>query len=458
MTPYNRIFQLHADGLNNSEIERTIGTVTRKTVITVLKLADQYGYKYPPPKPMTDTEIHRILHPKKDRIDRMPDSESIVYELSLPGLSIASLWKQYSSRLSKKGIVPYSKAMFQNIVNAAKNEVSLPKYKPLLIFHYIKRAYEDMDGNSRGILFSEMAGSEYVSMTVVPNTKARSWIHALIRIIHNYGAIPSECCFVGHTPKAVAEMTEDCLAYYGMKIIPAGPNKGIVLPNMIQMVLRDWNAKQQEADSLFMNTHWTCKEYNDVCYSGCKSMTRADAFNIEAGTLNSLPKEDYDLIEYADVSVQLNYHVEIDSMFYSVPFELRHDRITAYISDKLVELHCAGAIVAVHDRLTGRKGQYSTDPSHIPPENMIPWNETSGKSLRSWAKKIGPSTLKAVDAFLRQRAYEVQAYKVCNALLHFSERYGAEQLEEACKLACEYHEITYTFIKTILQDKKEGQD
>lgn len=64
MTPYNQILQLHNDGKNNAEIVRLIGNVSRKTVITVLQLAEKYSFVYPPSKPMTDTEIHRFLHPK----------------------------------------------------------------------------------------------------------------------------------------------------------------------------------------------------------------------------------------------------------------------------------------------------------------------------------------------------------------------------------------------------------
>ena len=456
MTPYNQIFQLHAKGLNNSEIERTIGNVTRKTIISVFQLAQKYGYEYSQTNPMTDKEIHRILHPKRGRDERMPDLEAIIYELGLQRSSITALWKRYSKQRKAAGVTPYSKAMFQTFVSEAKESIHLPHYNPLLVFCYVKNAYVDKDGVKRGVLFAEMTGSEYVSMTIVPNNKARTWIHALIRIIHNFDVVPQQCCFAGHLPKAVKEMTADCLAYYGMEMMPDGFNKGNVLSGIINDVLKE--QESQIAGALFINAQLVCGEYNDLCYSGCSHLTRLDAFKLEALTMNPLPTEDYDLMEYTDVAVQMNYHVEIDSMFYSVPFELRHDKFTAYISDKFVELHCEGAIAAVHDRLTGRAGQYSTDPSHIPPKDKIPWNEVSGKSLRSWAKKIGSNTLKVIDVFLQQRTFEVQAYKVCNALLHFSERYGTYQLEEACKQACDSDNISYSFIKTILQGKNEGQD
>ena len=100
MTPYNQIFQLHNKGLNNSQIEKAIGSITRKTVITVLKLTKEKGFVYSDQtEPLTDTEIHRILHSKKDKGTRMPDIDSVMFDLSLPKNSIAKIWKCYSEKI-----------------------------------------------------------------------------------------------------------------------------------------------------------------------------------------------------------------------------------------------------------------------------------------------------------------------------------------------------------------------
>ena len=83
MTPYNGILQLHTEGKNNTEIVRLVGDVSRKTVITVLKLAEEYEFAYPPEKTMTDLEIHRLLHPKKSNTDRVPNNMDTVILLHL---------------------------------------------------------------------------------------------------------------------------------------------------------------------------------------------------------------------------------------------------------------------------------------------------------------------------------------------------------------------------------------
>lgn len=96
MTPYNEIFSLNQNGLNHSQIEKVLGgTVTRKTIISALRLADEYGFHYNPGSGLTDAEIHRILHPKKDKESRMPNMAQVLFTLSLPDQSVASVWKKY---------------------------------------------------------------------------------------------------------------------------------------------------------------------------------------------------------------------------------------------------------------------------------------------------------------------------------------------------------------------------
>ena len=99
-----------------------------------------------------------------------------------------------------------------------------------------------------------------------------------------------------------------------------------------------------------------------------------DAHRIAVSESYPLPDRDYDLVEYTDVKPFINYHVKIDGRFYSVPFMFRHDRLTAYVSDRIIEIYHGNAIVAVHGVLGGSRGRYSTDPSHLPQDDEIPYS------------------------------------------------------------------------------------
>lgn len=212
MTPYNRIFQLHMEGKNNTEIVRLVGAVSRKMVITVLKLTEEFGFTYPPDNEMSDLEIHRILHSKKNNAERMPNMEKIMFMISLPGMSIARVWNLYCVDCRAQGITPYSKAQFQNLVNDAKKHIAIPEYKSALAFRYIPNAIEKGE-RSYGLLAAESLGSNYIVATLISDKKTRSWIHGIMRIVRRLDCVPNECCFVSHLPVSISAETEDCLYF-----------------------------------------------------------------------------------------------------------------------------------------------------------------------------------------------------------------------------------------------------
>ena len=97
-------------------------------------------------KAMSDTEIHRALHPKKNNANRVPNMEKVIFMIGLPEMSIAKAWAVYCDDCKNKGVSPYSKAQFQNLVNDAKKHIVMPEYKSILAFRYIAnklfKAYE----------------------------------------------------------------------------------------------------------------------------------------------------------------------------------------------------------------------------------------------------------------------------------------------------------------------------
>ena len=119
MTPYNRIFELKRDGLNNSEIALK-AEVSRKTVITTLQLAEKLGFTWSPDT-LSDTDIHRMLHPKRTAQAEAFSIEKALYLTNIPSISDSAVWKLYADDTRNDGAVPYSKSHFQNKLNEARS-------------------------------------------------------------------------------------------------------------------------------------------------------------------------------------------------------------------------------------------------------------------------------------------------------------------------------------------------
>lgn len=449
MTPYNQILKLHMEGCNNSQIAEIAGC-SRKTVITVMQLVDQYGMQYPFPAPLSDLEIHRLLHPKKTR--NKPDMGSMLYELQVSGHSINHIWMRYCEQCEENNETPYSKAQFQNFIADEKKKIHMPDYESAIAIKYVKNAFEDQYGNKHGLLFGETVISHFLTVIDVPDKKLRTWIHALISLCHQLSYVPQKCYITNRLPKNVIGPTHDCLEYYGIEVIEESTIHEV---KTVQKVIESISMIDECETTPFVAIQSYQMEHNRQSFIENVNLNRYQALVIEAETERTLPEKDYELVEYAESFPQLNYHIQIEGMYYSVPFEFRHDKIVSYIYDSHIEMFCESSMICVHDKLKGKKGKYSTNPDHIPMEDEIPWDETSGRSLRKWAKKIGPCTLKVVDMLLKRATYEVQAYKTCNTLLHCSTTYSAEALESACKQTVNSKIISYRFITEILKHIKE---
>ena len=93
--------------------------------------------------------------------------------------------------------------------------------------------------------------------------------------------------------------------------------------------------------------------------------------------LAPLPATPFELAEWKQATVQFNYHIAVDRMFYSVPYQYIKNKVDVRITDTTVEIFYNHNRIASHRRLHGRSGQYSTVTEHMPQEHQNIWNGTA---------------------------------------------------------------------------------
>ncbi|MGL5870670.1 Mu transposase domain-containing protein, partial [Clostridium chrysemydis] len=168
-----------------------------------------------------------------------------------------------------------------------------------------------------------------------------------------------------------------------------------------------------------------------------------------------LPSKPYELATWKIATVQFNYHISIDKMLYSVPYEYIKHKVDVRLTKNVIEVFYNARRICSHPRLYGHPGQYSTVNEHMP-ENHKKYIEWDSKRFISWAENIGPSTTIAVKGILSSYKVEQQGYKACMALLKLADKYAISRLEKACEKALSYTpHPSYKSIQTIL---KTGQD
>lgn len=158
-----------------------------------------------------------------------------------------------------------------------------------------------------------------------------------------------------------------------------------------------------------------------------------------------LPAHPYQIVLHKNATVQFNYHVAFEGMFF---IHLRKS-VDIAASSKTIEIFVQRKRAAIHPRLYGHRGQYSTNVEHMPDthRDYAGWN---GDRFRRWAKNTSKACGHVVDALLKSRVVEQQVYRSCRALLELGKRHGNEILKAACVKALKYSKAsTYKTVKTI---------
>jgi transposase len=135
--------------------------------------------------------------------------------------------------------------------------------------------------------------------------------------------------------------------------------------------------------------------------------------SIERPALRVLPAQDYEYAEWRLARVGLDYHVEIESFFYSVPHTFIRAEVDVRITARAVEIFHRGRRIAGHERRYGGR-RHGTDPEHMPSSHRR-YAEWTPERFRRWARSIGPNTEALVTAILTHRRIPSRAFEPVSA-------------------------------------------
>jgi len=176
---------------------------------------------------------------------------------------------------------------------------------------------------------------------------------------------------------------------------------------------------------------------------------------LDKPALKPLPTSPYRIAHWKKATVNIDYHVEVEGHYYSVPYQLVKKKLEVRYTDKTVELLHKGKRVASHLRNNSR-GRHTTVKEHMPKRHQK-YLEWTPDRFQRWARKIGPQTEALTDKLLHSRAHPQQAYRAILGILRLGKSYGDDRLEAACQRALYFNAMSYRSIASILKnnlDKK----
>jgi len=169
-----------------------------------------------------------------------------------------------------------------------------------------------------------------------------------------------------------------------------------------------------------------------------------------------LPQKPYEYAEWSKAKVQLNYHIEVDHHYYSMPYQLLHERLDIRLTATIVEAFRKGERVAAHVRLYTKNG-YTTLPEHMPASHRY-YAEWNPARFIQWAGKTGEATARLVEKVLSTRPYPEQGYKACLGIINLTRDYKPPRVEAAARRALEFNSCSYRSMKAILSAGLDRHD
>jgi transposase len=171
---------------------------------------------------------------------------------------------------------------------------------------------------------------------------------------------------------------------------------------------------------------------------------------LDKPALRPLPTTPFEYADWRIARVNIDYHVEVDHHFYSVPHALIHEQLDVRLSVSTVELIRKGLRVAAHIRSHVR-GRHTTDAAHMPKAHQKHLEWTPSRII-GWADTIGSATRQLAEAILTERQHPEQGYRSCLGILRLAKRYGNERLEAACARALSVGARSYRHVESILKN------
>jgi transposase len=184
--------------------------------------------------------------------------------------------------------------------------------------------------------------------------------------------------------------------------------------------------------------------------------TRSRLFEeLDRPALKPLPSDPFTYGEWKKARVHIDYHVEVERHYYSVPHSLIHTEIEAWMSAQTVEIFHKGRRVVTHVRSFIEGGQ-TTLAEHRPKRHQKYLEWTPVRFL-AWGESHGPSTAEAVRRILESCKHPEQGHRSCFGLLSLAKRYPQQRLEAACARAVALDACSYKSIKSILETGLDRQ-
>ena len=318
-----------------------------------------------------------------------------------------------------------------------------------------------------------LGASGYSYAEASHSQKKASFINSHVKAFNFFGGVTailvpdnlkSAVTKVDYYEPRLNESYQDLAEHYGTAIIPARPYKPrdkAKVELSVKLVQRWILAKlrhQQFYSIAELNQAISplLDELNNRKIKQLGKSRRELYEQLDKPALQSLPSQPYRYREFKLCRVNIDYHIQLERAYYSVPYQLTGKEVDVRYSESAVEVIYQNRRVAVHKRLY-LPGSYSTKTEHMASAHRA-YAKWTPSRLINWSKSFGVNTHILIETILTKRRHPEMGFRTCMGILNAAKNMDKTEVEAVTGKMIALNVFRVSNFKAIVKNKSYLSD
>ena len=486
MRKTREVLRLHFDfRLGQRQIARS-ANISQSTVHDYLERFTAAGLSWPLPAEMSEAELEAALFPVAPGNNHAPDSDRPLPDFARIHEELQRhkhttrqlLWEEYRAAHPDG----YRYSQFCQLYRGWKQQRDLvlrQEHRPgeKLFVDWAGATipvHDPQNGEVRQVsLFVAVLGaSNYTYAEANENQQMAAWIGAHVRTFEFLGGCP-QLVVPDNTKTGVARPCryepdlnptyQEMALHYGVGVLPTRPRKprdkakvevGVqIAERWIIAALR--HRQFFSLAELNRAIRELVQKLNQRPFQKREGSRQSLFLEVDQPALRPLPAERFDLSVWSQATVNIDYHIQFEGSFYSVPYHLARQAVEVRATPTTIEIFHKGQRVASHIRVH-KAYTAVTNPEHRPASHRAHLDWPPSRMI-AWARTVGPRTAEVVSKILEAFPHPEMGYRSCLGIIRLGQRYPTQRVEAAAERALLTGAVSYKSLDSILRHRLDQQ-
>ena len=470
----------HELGLSERQIASSVN-LSKAGVGGYIRRAREVGLSWPLPPDLGDEALEALVYGSNSTATKTAqvDWAKVHQELRRPGVTLELLWREYRQKCPEGESLAYSTFTIKYGEWKKSLDVTMRQFHKAgekLFVDWAGITLKLTDPHTgeirEGQVFVATFGASNYSYCEVTETQGLvDWLGAHRRALEHFAGVPKlivpdntktavkqACYYEPDLNRTYLEFAE----HYGTAILPTRarkPRDKAKVESGVQFVERRILAPLRDRTFFSLveanQAVWELlDELNSLPFQKLPGSRKSAFEELDKPLLKPLPPTPFVLANWKKAKVNIDYHIEVDGHYYSVPYQHVRAQVDVRFTQNTIEVYLKGERIASHQKLPKLdiyRGKHTTISEHMPKAHQR-YAEWTPQRIIDWAAKTGENTARVVEAIMASRPHPEMGFRSCLGIMRLGKTFGNERLEAACRRASFFRAFSYKSVEAILKN------